>query len=310
MSSERLIRYITQSNLDGIKQLIEEYNINPNHPGGGYYPLLVAIYQNKTTIVNYLINLPNINLNVYNNKGMGVLHDAVFANNLTTVQLLISRGANINNVDNKARTPLTTAIINGYHNIVDELLKHNATVRLIDIRMAIKHNYPFISFPNLLNRLTYPPTHDDIIRWMHTIVTHDGNDEEYFEYLFERYCTFPEIISDLIGYQDKYHYKLITYAACCSVSTLKILLRNGANPNEIDEDGETPLYIVVENYYNDENPEYLDNIQSLLEYGADPFFKKGERTILEIAKEDNKPKVVGVIENYLNFSDVKGAEEN
>ena len=309
MSSERLIKYIKKSNLINVKKLIEECHIDPNEQDiDGYYPLLVAIYHNRVKIVKYLISLDNIKLNICDGKCMGVLHNAVIADDLSIVQLLLSEGINIDVVDIKNRTPLTIALKHNYCDIADELLNHNVTVRLIDIEFAIRHQYPFKSFLNLLDRLETPLNQNVIIKLLRCVILHNMDDKRYFPYLFERYCTFPEIISDLIGYQDKYRRKIIMYAAYCHINTLKILLQHGANPNEIDGDGETPLYVVVDGY--DENPEYLDNIQLLLEYGADPYYKKDGKTILEIAKEDNKPKVVEVIENYLDFPDVKGAEED
>jgi hypothetical protein len=69
--------------------------------------------------------------------------------------------------------------------------------------------------------------------------------------------------------------------------TVKVLLENGANPNDARAyDRLTPLHMAV--YYNRENPRAAAIVQLLLDYGADPSLRtsSGKLAIDLVAKGD------------------------
>ena len=74
---------------------------------------------------------------------------------------------------------------------------------------------------------------------------------------------------------------------------MKVLLEKGANPNQSDDDGYTPLMIAAQ-------PEpYIDMIELLIEYNADWNTKRGVRDFIDVLTAyDNHEYVNRIIKKY------------
>jgi len=88
-----------------------------------------------------------------------------------------------------------------------------------------------------------------------------------------------------------------------SSDSASILLQFGADPNNKDGDGITPLMSAVLSLgsISDYNNEQLQVIKILLQNGANPYLKNKEgETALDIAIRRNKSKAVEILQKYMN----------
>ncbi|KAA0194613.1 hypothetical protein FBUS_08899, partial [Fasciolopsis buskii] len=72
------------------------------------------------------------NIHVKTTKGETALHYAALESNLLITRLLISRGAQVDEIDDQCQTPLFKAIRGGHLDVVRVLLKEGASVNHID----------------------------------------------------------------------------------------------------------------------------------------------------------------------------------
>jgi ankyrin repeat protein len=98
------------------------------------------------------------------------------------------------------------------------------------------------------------------------------NSVRIFNYLCDR---FPKQAENAIRYRDKHHNNSLLHN-CFELDIVRKLLYLGADINAVDNDGDTPLHIVV-----DFGEEYIEVVKLLLDYGADTTIKnnKGKRPI-------------------------------
>ena len=101
----------------------------------------------RTETVRYLVGLPEVDVNIADEKDFTALHSAVDEGHVDVVQVLIAAGADIEAKDEMGRTPLHVASENGNMAIVKMLVKAGADVRVaqnegdtyIDIASAKGH---------------------------------------------------------------------------------------------------------------------------------------------------------------------------
>ena len=302
MSSEDFLYLVGRRPLDEVMGYLHTHQFNPNLPGRfGRYPLFAAIVCHST-IAEYFINLPNIDLNIIDGNGAGVMHYAAKYNRLELYKLLRAKDCQINVFNHKSKSPLTYAIINNNLYFVDKLLADDATIQLVDIRMAIKHN-EYSLFVDLVNQIDQSLITDDIlIDWMFDIVIYE-NDIKYFNYLKDNYFD-DELLDQLATATDNHDDTMLAHAVYCDIDIVRTLLKHGADVNTIDYYNNTPLSNAIDG-------NNIEIIELLLGYGADPFYKKNDKTILEIVREDvDRKDAYQAIQNYLDMPDIKGAEED
>jgi len=94
--------------------------------------LKASIEGNDEKIVKYLGN-EKVDINCRDtNREETPLHYASAGGNLTTVDYLLTRGANVNSINPKGQTPLFKAVYYDYAEIARLLVKHGATVNMRD----------------------------------------------------------------------------------------------------------------------------------------------------------------------------------
>jgi ankyrin repeat protein len=155
------IHYATRHNhIDAIRLLLE-HGANVNSLNGGTTPLHIASYNGNTNIISLLLDY-DANLTIYNKAGHLAIHVAVenidvfqqlldkgadinamtsnggsvlavaIWNNapILTINLILNKGVDVNNIDNTPCTPLHVASSCNNMEAAKLLLKHGADINL------------------------------------------------------------------------------------------------------------------------------------------------------------------------------------
>jgi cytohesin len=113
-------------NIEAVKQhLAAGTDVNARHKSGGLTPLHFAAYYGHEEIVELLIT-KGANVNAKEEKGWTPLHFAAYYGHEEIVELLITKGANVNAKANDGRTPIDWAITQDNTETADLLRKHGA----------------------------------------------------------------------------------------------------------------------------------------------------------------------------------------
>jgi ankyrin repeat protein len=109
-----------------VRQLLAS-GADPNLPDiYGWTPLMRAVYEERTEVVQALLEQPEANLNAKNDQGATALHLAAVKGNERLARALLLAGANPLIQDRKGRTPALTARAAGHEDMA-ELLGRSAT---------------------------------------------------------------------------------------------------------------------------------------------------------------------------------------
>lgn len=135
----------TNGDLSKVKELVEDdpdivFFEDASHPGTRATALAFAAINNRTDVVKYLLD-HKANVNAKDADNQTPLMGAADYNHKEMVELLLSRGADINIVDTNSaldkdpvhgRTALHGAAFLGFKEVVQVLLDHNADVTIQD----------------------------------------------------------------------------------------------------------------------------------------------------------------------------------
>lgn len=137
--SQKFFELVARGNLAQVKAFdIEGIDINYMDGRSGYTPLIQAIRDRNYQIIEYLLTLPNINVNSVDNKKFGFppLSHAVQMHEFGIMRTLIENGANVNepstNEKNPFNTPLMIAAWGGRLESVRILAENGACVNQQD----------------------------------------------------------------------------------------------------------------------------------------------------------------------------------
>jgi ankyrin repeat protein len=115
-------------NLELVKYLVEIYKAKINHKfHDGATPLMRACYYGYLHVVKYLLSKGAL-LEERNNRNENPLYIASFRGYEDIVKILIEHGANVNSEDNDGDTPLTVACYENKAIIIPLLLDNHAIV--------------------------------------------------------------------------------------------------------------------------------------------------------------------------------------
>ena len=122
---------VALGDLEEVKRLMAEEGTSVNYaePVLGLTPLLVAIFSGNESLVAFLIEQPDLDVNKPMNDGLSPIHCAVLQNNPEILWLLLTvPGINLMAVDEHGLTAETKAKIAGYTECLE--LLQNATAAL------------------------------------------------------------------------------------------------------------------------------------------------------------------------------------
>jgi hypothetical protein len=125
-ATEDFFRAVEFDNVNGVRHLLRS-GMNPNvtEKYRGNTGLIVALFEGSMNVFDVLVDAPNIDVNARANNGNSALMIAAYKGNQTAVQVLLKKGAAINQ---PGWTPLHYAAAGGKDDIVRLLLDKGAEI--------------------------------------------------------------------------------------------------------------------------------------------------------------------------------------
>jgi len=273
--------------------LLLKFKADPNIiDGGGRSALFSSYYRHKPNIMMALIKGgADINLPVHGNT---LLCQCVFDNDIKLAETLLKLGADPNIQDDYDATPLIHAVQRNNLSMVNLLLKYNPKINLLDDKghSALYYAYKLkdsalmetllkagadknVQFKNDKTLLILAVEKDEenianlLLKYGENtnVLDSDGFSALIYAYISQNIALMEALVkagAD-VNVQFVNGYTLLLNALSennPNIDIVKKLLELGSNPNEIADDGTTPLTLAV---LND-----LALVNLLLEFGANP----------------------------------------
>ncbi|EEA07764.1 uncharacterized protein CMU_006870 [Cryptosporidium muris RN66] len=177
---------------------------------------LVEIYD-KNILTDILEYKNNVELNIKDEDGRTILHNAVSKNNIELVRLLINKGVDVNTCDDSGWTPLHSSCSSGLEEITIYLLSGGA-------------------YCDITNNSGCTPLHYAASKGHENIVN-----------ILVNKC------HDIIDYKDNYNRSAIFLSACSGkLNCFKLLLEKSADINGNEKySNDTILHVAVNGLHED-----------------------------------------------------------
>jgi uncharacterized protein len=122
--STAIFNAILQNNVGLVRSILNQTQFNPNNLRNkdGKTPLMVAACENCPDVVKYLVELPNVNIDLQDNDGESALYQAASIGNVEVVKILINANANVESCNKENITPLIIAAYNGHYDVCRVLI--------------------------------------------------------------------------------------------------------------------------------------------------------------------------------------------
>ncbi|KAF7919271.1 hypothetical protein EAE99_008573 [Botrytis elliptica] len=252
-------------NCDTIDLLIQN-NARVNEVGGKYgTALAAAVYSKTETAVAKLLGAgadPNIG-----NEDATALQRAASEAMISTVELLLRKGAKVNDIKHLFGSALHAAIGSGSLECVDILLQNDANIDLrvpnypLPVQYAVLKSHEHI-FRALLGRNAdiTAKDQDGHSILMYGLLSNQAN-------IMNALLTNESVIRSINNKDDSGDTALLI-ATKRSSGFVEDLLKNGADPNSQDSEGKTPLIHAASM-----ETQSTEIISLLLEHAADPTIK-------------------------------------
>lgn len=256
-----LVEYASEGNLDGVKELIEEYNVDPNYmPEEGEYAgmtaLMYAADKGYYGIVKYLVK-KGADIDLYNSAGFQFpIHFALSNNHYEIADYFLENGMNAEVVDTAERPLLmfvNTDSDKGFSFFKKLVEKYN-----LDINSTDKYGWSILRTADNYKTVKY--------------LVEKGVDIDFAP---PQWCSLPDGKTALMAFSERNDKEIIDY-----------LIEEGANTNYqslISKDpscgGETALMMAASNCA-------FESIELLLDKGANIQIKNyNEETAYDYAKK-------------------------
>lgn len=139
-------RRISLDDLDGVKKSLENKNLSPNTSSKqGDAPLPYAVKENSYKVLRYLLQLPNIDVEMENKSTENVVMMLAFKGRLDLVKYVIEDlGAEI---DKEGWTALHYAVTNGHYEVAQYLITKKAELDALSptnstpLMLAARHGH-------------------------------------------------------------------------------------------------------------------------------------------------------------------------
>ncbi|VDM95657.1 unnamed protein product, partial [Thelazia callipaeda] len=326
------IQYAVQcGNVDTVNLLLQEddYNQLVHVDAHGNTLLHVACRSSNNEILQLLADYEEIDVNIANDMGWTVLHEAASTGNLNSLKILYKLRANANVLDKEDRTPLHIAAAAGYTHIVNLLIeKFEGSVRartrdgstLLHVAALsghadtaltfLKHGVP-LKMPNKKGALGLHSAaaagFTDVVRVL--IIKGTNVDvktgDNYTALHVAVQAGKASVVETLLGYGADVHVHggaigetaLHIAASLTTEDAIEcaiMLLKSGAQPNVTRSDGETTLHIAARNPLS-------GMIRLLLNENADPkLCSNSSESALHVAARSCNSEAVTLILEYLS----------
>ncbi|XP_029640019.1 ankyrin repeat, PH and SEC7 domain containing protein secG-like isoform X2 [Octopus sinensis] len=243
----------------------------------GNTPLHWAALNNQHEVVALLLYY-GADVNILNKNGCSPLHEAILKNNIKVVEMVLNTinvyNAQINQQDSHSRTPLYMACEDGYHNLVELLLKSN-----VDVNMADKHGRTPL-------HMACRGGHTEIVQMLLQFKANVNMVDEYGKTPLHMACSEGYSATVLVLLQFKSDINVVDncyntplHMACLRGhhNTVEVLLQSKADINVEDRYGRSPLHVACFSGHS-------STVEVLLKFTADVNIKnKYNNTPLHLA---------------------------
>ncbi|KAL4985275.1 ankyrin repeat-containing domain protein [Aspergillus falconensis] len=277
-----LIAEIRRPKVRNVKLLLADNKVDPNLPDRhSCTPLWAALESWDITMIKHLLARPDLDVNRPREGITPLLH--AISNKQEDVAVLLLKhpsldSTSINSMDPNQRTPLSYASEYGQVWLTDILLERSADPRLANIDSRAPQSYAVERMETKV--VTHPPQ------------TGQG-----------------PVDSSVVHGQAPIFWAIDQG----QLDTFKTLVSMGADPNQQNEDGHTPLHCLVKRSGRQPvlAPEDEQAMRFLLDHGADPGIKDGRgMTVLDLARVYGWGELMGGIlrSSSLRIHGVEGRE--
>ncbi|CAI9726805.1 E3 ubiquitin-protein ligase MIB2-like [Octopus vulgaris] len=243
----------------------------------GNTPLHWAALNNQHEVVALLLYY-GADVNILNKNGCSPLHEAILKNNIKVVEMVLNTinvyNAQINQQDSHSRTPLYMACEDGYHNLVELLLKSN-----VDVNMADKHGRTPL-------HMACRGGYTEIVQMLLQFKANVNMVDEYGKTPLHMACSEGYSATVLVLLQFKSDINVVDnchstplHMACLRGhhNTVEVLLQSKADINVEDRYGRSPLHVACYSGHS-------STVKVLLKFTADVNIKnKYNNTPLHLA---------------------------
>ncbi|MBQ9449540.1 MAG: ankyrin repeat domain-containing protein [Acholeplasmatales bacterium] len=237
------------------------------------------------------------NINIKNERGLSLLHNAIIFNNPEIFELLLDNYINVNITDNYGETPLMYAVTNNRMGFVKNLLRHGAdlNVRNNDGQTAL-FKACYLGREQIVYLLLESINFD--------LHEKDNKDETLFMALVRsRNINLLEKVryNDKIIEEKNYLGETPLHIACKSgdAAIVEYLIMHKAFVNSKNNNNETPLFYAAKSMS-------LEVIDLLMKYGANPDCKsKSGQTVYDVAPTNAITKYIEEKSEFYKFNSYK-----
>lgn len=226
--------------LDVIFEIFKLQKISPKELTGNF--VYIDPKDNYIQIITLLI-ASGLNVNVVDMNGDSILRRLIKKKDYDSIAFLVKCGIDINAQDPDGKTVLHYELLKGNENLkmIDFLIKNGASVEVED--KFGKAPYEYLIDIILIQR---NEKRQDVNNYIHY------DEEENYEIIFKKFLSYKPNLEKTKENGRNLLFDVIRYN---EFELLKILFAYGMNPNVTDNDGKSPLTILIE-----EGMEIKDNL--------------------------------------------------